>query len=67
MSTDRGFAAYVQASCRCRRGFVCAFCRKWGVTGRPRRARRCRDCAAQLTRPELQMIGQCDACLGLSS
>jgi hypothetical protein len=24
-----GFAAYVQAACNCRKGYMCSFCRRW--------------------------------------
>jgi hypothetical protein len=32
---DSGFAAYVQAVCNCRRGYMCTFCRRWLTPGTP--------------------------------
>jgi hypothetical protein len=29
MTTDSSWVRYVQAACRCRRGYMCPFCRSW--------------------------------------
>jgi hypothetical protein len=52
-------AAYVQASCRCRTGFVRPFCWRWFPTLPRLSHTRCCDCGAALHRPESIKAARC--------
>ena len=57
-----GLVAYVQASCRCRKGYVCPFCRRWFPTLPPPSQTRSCDCGAALHRPESIKAARCFEC-----
>jgi hypothetical protein len=56
-----GLAVVVAVACRCRRGYLCGFCRKNSPPPAGRRKTRC-GCGARLFRPESRMSGRCLEC-----
>ena len=52
---DSRWVRTVYAACRCRRGYMCGFCR----SHRPRPQSRCVDGGERLTRPDSRNAGRC--------